>query len=374
MKKQFLAICSIALISVSAVFGQSYSPMSIQLKGGINTLRGAYAVDAWDRDYNPEFGGAIEYSMSPIIGVGVEYLFQNNDHTGFTSQVNQATVFTSLNLSNLALKYRTGFWEKFNTYLNVGAGLGFGEYDHDVLGSDDFMNLAASFGLNMEYNISRIIAIGIEGQYRWNSNGEYNPVGMQMMKDFYTVNANIRFKIPSKGRTHVRNVSMTEYEGMYAGVQQLVAEAEPVEEVVAEPTNEVSAVSADTVAPVVVNKPVPAAVVPAVAVETEMSVPTESEADFPTEDIDTNISMRTEAYVNTSLKRYSVVIGSFMNKANADALVMKLKSQGYDASVIQNEQGMNRVVIFTSNGVAATVSQARAIRASYPDAWVLILK
>ncbi len=374
MKKQILTVCSAILLSVSAVVSQSYSPLSFQLKGGINTLRGAYSNDEmWNRDYNPEFGGAVEYSMSPIIGIGVEYLYQNNDHAGYTSGINQVTGFTSLNLSNLALKYRTGFWKNFNTYLNVGAGFGFSQYDSDFLGKDNDTNLAASFGLNMEYNVSRIVAIGVEGQYRWNSNGNYNPVGLQEIKDFYTVNANLRIKIPCKGRTHVRNVSMTEYEGMYVGVQRLVSTSEVEPMAVAEPIEEFTPVVAEPVVETPVAVSTPQVVVPGIAVGNVVPV-AETENNFATEEFDTNVSMRTEAYVNTSLKRYSVVVGSFMNKANADALVMKLKADGYDASVVQNEQGMYRVVVFSSNSVAATVSQAKSIRARFPDAWVLILK
>lgn len=205
MKKQLLFLLLIFSCMSIKSYAQ-YDCWSIQLKGGLNSNRGMYRT-IWNRDYNSEGGVAVEYTISPIIGVGGECLYLNNDHPdkNFKSSILQTTLFTSLNLTNLSLKYRSGFWQRFNAYVNVGGGFGTGQWKQD-LGSTDNINLAASMGMNFEYNISRLFAVGLEIQYWWNSNAKYNPAIYSGNKDFYTGNLNFRFKIPSWSGQHIRNL------------------------------------------------------------------------------------------------------------------------------------------------------------------------
>jgi len=203
-KKLLFLLLILSCISIKSY--AQYDCWSIQFKGGVNTIRGLYRT-IWDRDYNPEFGSAVEYTISPIIGIGGEFLYLNNNHpdANFTSSILQTTLFTSLNLTNLSLKYRSGFWQRFNAYANVGAGFGTGSWKQDF-GSSDNINLAASMGMNFEYNINRLFAVGLEFQYWWNSNAKYNPKMYSDNRNFYTSNLNFRFKIPTRSRDHIRNL------------------------------------------------------------------------------------------------------------------------------------------------------------------------
>jgi cell division septation protein DedD len=88
-----------------------------------------------------------------------------------------------------------------------------------------------------------------------------------------------------------------------------------------------------------------------------------------------NVSVRTEnvSVVNGSgLKAYSVVVGSFSVRSNADNLVSRLRSQGYDAQLAYNSaRDMYRVVASTYADKGSAVQSRNNLRNTYPDAWLL---
>ena len=72
------------------------------------------------------------------------------------------------------------------------------------------------------------------------------------------------------------------------------------------------------------------------------------------------------------LKAYSVVVGSFGVKANAEGLQQRLKNAGYDAQVAYNAgNNMYRVVATTYDSKASAVQSRNQLRATYSDAWLL---
>lgn len=74
----------------------------------------------------------------------------------------------------------------------------------------------------------------------------------------------------------------------------------------------------------------------------------------------------------SGLKNYSVVVGSFSVKANAQGLQQRLRNAGYDAQIAYNSaRNMYRVVASTFTGKADAVASRNALRANYPDAWLL---
>ena len=91
-----------------------------------------------------------------------------------------------------------------------------------------------------------------------------------------------------------------------------------------------------------------------------------------------NAQVRTEevTLVNgTGLKAYSVVVGSFSLKANAEGLQNTLKAAGYAAQVAYNSgRGFYRVVASTYDDKASAVQSRNQFRAQYPDAWLLYKK
>jgi len=87
-----------------------------------------------------------------------------------------------------------------------------------------------------------------------------------------------------------------------------------------------------------------------------------------------NESTRTETLTlvsGTGIKAFSVVVGSFSIKANAENLQKKLNSEGYAAQLAMNPQGMYRVIASTFDDLNSAVQSRNALRAQYADAWLL---
>lgn len=91
-----------------------------------------------------------------------------------------------------------------------------------------------------------------------------------------------------------------------------------------------------------------------------------------------NVNVRTESLQVVSgsgLKAYSVVVGSFSVKANAEGLQRTLKSAGYDAQIAYNaSRNMYRVIASTFADKGSAVSSRDSLRDRYPDAWLLFNK
>ena len=89
-----------------------------------------------------------------------------------------------------------------------------------------------------------------------------------------------------------------------------------------------------------------------------------------------NSDLRTERLTpvnNGTLKSYNVVCGSFKNLDNANNLRSTLQSKGYNAQVAQNpDTGMYRVIASSFDDRGSAVSSRDVLRATYPDAWILL--
>jgi len=75
----------------------------------------------------------------------------------------------------------------------------------------------------------------------------------------------------------------------------------------------------------------------------------------------------------SGLKAYSVIVGSFGVRANADGLQKTLKNAGYDAQIAYNSaRNMYRVVAATYDDKSGAVNARESLRSTYPDAWLLM--
>lgn len=88
-----------------------------------------------------------------------------------------------------------------------------------------------------------------------------------------------------------------------------------------------------------------------------------------------NVSVRQESVSlidGTGLKNFSVVVGSFSVKANAEGLQQTLKNAGYDAQIaFSSARSMYRVIASTYNDKESAVRSRNDLRSKYADAWLL---
>lgn len=72
------------------------------------------------------------------------------------------------------------------------------------------------------------------------------------------------------------------------------------------------------------------------------------------------------------LKNFSVVVGSFSVKANAEGLQQRLKNSGYAAQLGYNaDRNMYRVIATTFDSKADAVRSRDQLREQFADAWLL---
>ncbi len=209
------------------------SHWSIGLKGGGNYFRVAPGSLSRRDQFNWVGGAAIEYSINPLVGLGVEYMYNPYGHTyqlnanqvgTMEGRTHDVLMFASINLMNLLVPNRTNFWSKMNIYGDAGVGVGFYQFklmdaaNNVIVDSRDAGDgvpetVMGKLGLNLEYNISKSIALGGEVQYRYYD--RTNLGGYQMSKgnsDALTATIGLRFKLGANGqKQHARNISMCEY-------------------------------------------------------------------------------------------------------------------------------------------------------------------
>ena len=93
-----------------------------------------------------------------------------------------------------------------------------------------------------------------------------------------------------------------------------------------------------------------------------------------------NVPVRQETVsvvAGAGLKNFSVVVGSFSLKANAEGLQQTLNAQGYSAQVVVNNQvspAMYRVVATTFDSKGEAAASRNALQEKYPGAWLLYAK
>ncbi|MCD7714571.1 MAG: SPOR domain-containing protein [Prevotella sp.] len=114
----------------------------------------------------------------------------------------------------------------------------------------------------------------------------------------------------------------------------------------------------------VVEVPVVTPMVEAPAEETTVVVSSADNESFRTEDL--------SVVDGDALKNYSVVVGSFSLKANAEGLTDTLRSAGYAARIAYNaDRNMYRVVATSFDTRGEAIASRDELRSRYPDAWLL---
>ncbi|MCL1938087.1 MAG: SPOR domain-containing protein [Candidatus Azobacteroides sp.] len=84
---------------------------------------------------------------------------------------------------------------------------------------------------------------------------------------------------------------------------------------------------------------------------------------------------RITALDGSGVKPYSVVIGSFVNKTNAESLKDRMRARGYNTFLVKNEKGMYRVIAASFDSRSEAIQLRERIKDKYDsefaDAWLL---
>ena len=206
---------------------------SIGIKGGANYFRVVPGGMSRGDLFHFILGGTVEYTINPLVGLGLEYTYNPYGHsyqlnatqTGqLEGRTHDVLMYGSINLANLLIPFRTNFWSKMNIYGDAGVGVGFYQFKLsdqnnnlivDSRNSGDGVpeTMMAKLGLNVEYNLSKSIALGGEVQYRYYDRANLGGVNWSKGNcEALTASVGLRFKFGATGnKQHARNITMCEY-------------------------------------------------------------------------------------------------------------------------------------------------------------------
>jgi len=240
MKKIYLSVmllvAAVSYVSAQEVVAKTpgmcefvpVSHWSLGIKGGANYFRVAPGATSRADAFHLMVGGTLEYTINPLVGLGLEYNYNPYGHDlsagKLDGRTHDAITYASINFSNLLMPYRTGFWSKLNIYGDAGVGVGFYQFKLTDLNNDVIVDsrdsgdgvpetLMAKVGVNLEYNISKSFALGFEGQYRFYDRA--NLGGQDWAQgncEAGTATIGLRYKFGANGdKQHARNISICEY-------------------------------------------------------------------------------------------------------------------------------------------------------------------
>lgn len=219
MSKKFLALAAAATLAGNA-FAQEQAtadtatakgicPWSLGLKGGVNYLRWAPIAEP-DRTLsgtiNGQFGIFTEATFNPRWGLGLQYMYAMNNQETYDAVNHDIILHSSFNLSNIVAPYRSMGLQKLNVYFNPGVVGTIGVWENSSKMADDNKFVVGLYGAGqIEYNVSKYFAIGLEGTAMYRMRTCY-PEGGHL-----TFGANLEVRYKFGGDRNIRNIAWVDY-------------------------------------------------------------------------------------------------------------------------------------------------------------------
>lgn len=228
MKKILLFIP--ALFFVPVIFAQPKPEpykWSFTVEAGTNQYDGDmsqfYNDLIQNTEYQLSYGGSVEYTFNPFIGLGVEFyhlpLSAKKEDNFFTSNMNHLNGYLSVNILNLLSKDMDTKWALYGT---LGIGLAaynsvFHTNDADP-GTSTGIRLAQTIpvGVVWEYNFTKFLALGVKVQYRAhnkdNLEGSTSYDYKGVTNDYIELGTvHLRWKLKTSKKEHVRNLNVRSF-------------------------------------------------------------------------------------------------------------------------------------------------------------------
>jgi len=194
---------------------------SLGIKGGANYFIVTPFAPKRTDQIHFMFGGTLEYTINPLVGIGLEYNYNPYSHSYYINgspsgdmvgSTHDAVLYSSINFSNLLTPYRSGFFSKLNIYGDAGVGFGFYNFSLNDAPKSNAVSPMAKVGLNAEYNISKSVSLGVEGQYRYYHRNNLGGIDIGAANEALTTTIGLRYKFAANGeKQHARNISICEY-------------------------------------------------------------------------------------------------------------------------------------------------------------------
>lgn len=188
---------------------------SLAIKGGLDNYLMAPPAQTYSDRLNLTYGGVLEYTFNPFVGIGVEY-----DHSDYSrpytymntvgdlkGNSNDVILFSAVNLSNAFAPFRRGAWAKLNFYGSAGVGAAMYQGALDGAAASQKTTAMGMLGLNAEVTLSKTFNLSLEGKYH-----QYDALNMSggsrsnRNVDALMLTLGLRCKLGSK--MHARNASV----------------------------------------------------------------------------------------------------------------------------------------------------------------------
>lgn len=202
------------------------SNWSIEVKTGVNYFRSNPSPSKFIDRVHPILGGAIDYTINPLVGIGLELLSnpfggEVNSTTTLDGSTFDVVPYVSVNLSNLLFANRQGLWKKISLYESVGLGVGFYNYSINNASVTNSKTMLASLSSTLEYKMSQHWSLDLEGQYRYYDRA--NMAGGFASKgncEALTASLGLRYKFGAGTKTHARNVVASAFSTLSEPIKQ----------------------------------------------------------------------------------------------------------------------------------------------------------
>ena len=256
MKKSFILF--LCIISTFGAFAQQYkdwSKWSITLEGGLNRFDGD--IHQTYNDVIPNsanklsWGGSLEYTLTPVWSMGVEYYnlpYKADPKTYYTVNAKMQNVdyFMAFNLQKWFFKHSTSKW---GIWAALGAGMAFYDVDYQTANNGKQVDITSKTGVYLidantkidngralvvpvwgllEYNFTKNIALGAKIQYR-----SYNKDNLDgrnfwgVTNDFLSLGTlQLRWKFCTSNSRHTRNINLADFDNEVDSTKEKLADVQ----------------------------------------------------------------------------------------------------------------------------------------------------
>ena len=227
-------------VEENADVAQSFAHWSISPHVGFNYFDGDFNNEMKHAIAIPNAGLDVEYSFTPVWGLGVNYMYDmytvtgkpgaNNADTLLNGHMHKMGLYASMDLMNLFFPkakkkifsahviFGGGYaWYKTKTYYPDDDAHGRGQTANQTPMSMDKYNgeLFLQGGLSLEFNLNRTLSLGVRGTYNYFINDYIDGRGFSGSHAVASKNNDgivdvtmfMRIKFEPVSKTHVRNIS-----------------------------------------------------------------------------------------------------------------------------------------------------------------------